>query len=229
MPTDAVSSEPVGRLLHAGIEELERAARDGSYNTMSIRALGNAAKVLRREGIADRSAKLLRAAPDSMFTAGMLTNIEFPAVVAERMRALDDLEALEQRHPPYREDVVLERIRSCVSSEPHFALCLEGLFREAQLLAGSGSPLEEVGNTLAVFGEFDAARRVASDPALEGFRQQGVKLVLVIELFRRGRVDEARTLLDELESAGLDTWDRVHVALAFAGREPWRGYPFPDW
>ncbi|WP_313918377.1 hypothetical protein [Tahibacter sp.] len=145
------------------------------------------------------------------------------------MRALGDLEALEKRHPPYRADVLLERIRSYAAREPHFALCLEGRFREAEPLARSGVRLEEVAETLAVLGEFDAARRIASDPALEAVRQRGVLLVLVIEMFRRGRVDEARLLLEELESVGLSVWEQVDLALAFAGREPWGEYPFPDY
>lgn len=226
---DAVTSGLVDSLLQAGIEELERAARKGSYNTLAIRALGSAAKVLRREAIANRAVTLLRAAPDEMFGAGALTNIELPAGAPERMRALGDLEALEKRHPPYRADVLVERIRSYAAREQHFALCLEGRFREAELLARSGVRLEEVAETLAVLGEFDAARRIASDPALEAVRQRGVLLVLVIEMFRRGRVDEARLLREELESVGLSVWERVHLALAFAGREPWAVYPFPDY
>ena len=109
------------------------------------------------------------------------------------------------------------------------ALCLEGQFQEARSVAGSGVRLEEVGAALAVLGEFDAARSVASDPALEAFRQRGVRFVLVIELFRRGRVDEAGLLLAEFEFTGLGAWERVHLALGFAGRVPWGGYPFPDW
>lgn len=136
---------------------------------------------------------------------------------------------MESRHPPCRADVLVERIRSYAAREPHFALCLEGRFREAELLARSGVRLEEVAETLAVLGEFDAARRIASDPALEAVRRRGVQLVLVIELFRRGRVDEARLLAEELASVGLSVWERVHLALAFAGREPWGVYPFPDY
>ena len=70
------------------------------------------------------------------------------------------------RTPPYRFDKMLDRIRSSASTEKHFALCLKGR-QEARTLAASGLHLEEVGDTLAVLGEFEAARSVASDPALE--------------------------------------------------------------
>jgi hypothetical protein len=89
--------------------------------------------------------------------------------------------------------------------------------------------LEEVGDTLAVLGEFDEALSIARDPALDKFRQRGVLFVLVIELFRRGRVEEAGAILGELESQGLGPWERIHLTLGFAGREPWGGYPYPDW
>jgi hypothetical protein len=158
-----------------------------------------------------------------------MTNMELPATVPERMRTLEPARELADRHPQYLEEELVGRIRSCAATEKHFALRLEGRFQKACALAGSGVRLEEVGDTLAVLGEFDAARSVACDPALEPFRQRGVMFVLVIELFRFGHVEEAGALLAELESAGLGAWERVHLALGFAGREPWRGYPYPDW
>ncbi len=229
MPSNPLSAGFVESHLQVGIEDLERAASEGTYHTMCIRALGSAAKVLRQDEVASRAARLLRAAPDGVFWAGAITNIELPATVPERMRMIDTFEELERRYPLYRADELVERIRSCASTEKHFALCLEGRFPEARSLGGSGVRLEEVGDALAVLGEFDAARSVASDPALEAFRQRGVRFVLVIELFRYGRTDEAGRQLAELESAGLGTYERVHLALGFAGREPWGGYPFPDW
>lgn len=229
MPSDAASARLVRSHLEAGIAELERDASEGRYNTLCIRALSSAAKVLGQNEVADRAARLLRAAPDGAFWAGVMTNIELPVTVPERMRTVEPAAELEDRHPSYREDELIARIRLCAATEQHFALCLEGRFQEARALAGSGVRLEEVGDTLAVLGEFDAARSVASDPALEPFRQRGVLFVLVIELFRRGHVEEAGALLAELESAGLGAWERVHLALGFAGREPWGGYPYPDW
>lgn len=229
MPSDTASARLVKSHLEAGIAALERDASEGRYNPLCIRALGSAAKVLGQHQVADRAVRLLRAAPDRAFWAGMITNMELPETVPERMRTLEPPAELEYRHPPYRADELVKRIRSSALTEKHFALCLEGRSQEARTLAGSGVRLEEVGQALAVLGEFDAARRVASDPTLEAFRQRGVQFVLVIELFRRGRMDEAGALLAELEPAGLGAWERVHLALGFAGREPWGGYPFPDW
>jgi hypothetical protein len=229
MPADIASTKLVRNHLETGIAELEREARAGRYNTLCIRALGSAASVLGQREIADRAVRLLRAAPDRAFWAGMITNIELPATVPERMRTVEAVAELETRHPLYQEEELVGRIRLSAATERHFALCLEGRFQEARTLAGSGVRLEEVGDTLAVLGEFDAARNIASDLALEPSRQRGVRFVLVIELFRRGRVQEAGALLADLESAGIGVWERVHLALGFSGREPWGGYPYPDW
>ncbi len=228
MPSDT-SARLVRSQLEAGLAELARDASEGRYNTLCIRALGGAARVLGHYEVADRAAGLLRAAPDGAFWSGMITNIDRPETVPERMRTFGPPAELEKRHPPYREDELVERIRSLASTEKHFALCLEGLVHEARGVAGDGVRLEEVGDALAVLGEFEAARNIARDPALQPFRQQGVRFVLVIELHRRGQVEEASAHLAELDSAGLGAWARVHLAWGFAGREPWGGYPFPDW
>lgn len=229
MPRKIVAAKLVNNHLEAGIEELEREARLDRYNTSCIQELGCAATVLGQRAIADRAAQLLRAAPGEAFWAGIISNIELQTRVPERMRTIDAVAELEERHPKCSTGEIVERVRSRAVGEEHLALCLEDRVQDARQIAGAGLQLEEMGATLAVLGEFDAARNIASDPALETFRQQGVRFVLAIELFRWGRVDEAGVLLTELESTGLGAWERAHLALGLAGREPWVGYPYPDW
>lgn len=48
MPSNTVSAELVRCHLQSGFEELERVASEGHYNTMCIRALGSAVKLLGR-------------------------------------------------------------------------------------------------------------------------------------------------------------------------------------
>ena len=60
MPSETVPAGIVGSHLQAGIVELERAASEGHYNTMCVRTLGSAAKVLGQDEVADRAARLLR-------------------------------------------------------------------------------------------------------------------------------------------------------------------------
>lgn len=229
MPSDAGSTRLSKSLLEAAIKELEQEAGEGCFNTLCLRSVGSAALILGQQAIADRAHLLLRTAPDEALWAGAVTNMNFSAVVLERLRMAVTTSDVEERHPPCRVEEIIERIQSDSAREKHLALCLQGRFDEARDMARSGLCLEEVGEMLAVLGEFDAARRIAIDAGLEAFRQQGVEFVLVIELYRRGRVEEALSLLAVLESAGLGAWSRVHLALGFAGRESWGGYPFPDW
>jgi hypothetical protein len=227
MHSDAANTL-VRRHLDAGIRELEKEADDARFNTFCIRALANASSVLGLHDIAERALRLLRAAPDGAFWAGIMTNSELPKTVPDRLRNLKHHDELEKQHPAYAEEAIVGRIRSFARTEGHFALCLAGKAQEARSNA-AGRQLEEVGATFAVLGDFDSAMRVARDPRLESFRQRGVSLVLVIEFFRRGRIDSCEAILNELESSGLGAWDRVVLALGFAGREPWGGYPYPDW
>jgi hypothetical protein len=229
MSLDSAAGRLIRAQLEAGIDQLEKDAIESRYNTFSIRSLGSAAVVLGQQDIADRAAQLLRAAPDEKFWAGAITNIELPMTVPTGMRTIDTQESLQKCHPTYREEDVVERIRSNANDEVHISLCSEGRFQEARAKAASALQIEEVGDTLAVLGEFEAALSISRDPALDDFRQRGVRFVLVIELFRRGLVAESAEILSELEAVGLGAGERVHLALGFAGREPWSGYPYPDW
>jgi hypothetical protein len=229
MHNDTTAFRLANSQLETGIDQLERDAGGGRYNTLCIRALGSAAMLLGQQDIASRAIRLLHDAPEGAFWAGAITNIELPETVPDKMRTIDSPEGLERSFPPYREENIVARIQSDAREEEHFALCLEGRFQEARSRSGSGRRLEEVGETLAVLGEFDEALNISHDPALDDFRRRGVRFVLVIELFRRGRVEESGAILAELESVGLGLRERVQLALGFAGREPWACYPYPDY
>ena len=198
------------------------------------------AKLLHEEKIAALAQHLLEAAPDVAFWVGMITNFKLPEVVPQRLRSIPPLEELERWHPPYRGEDILNRIRTHGRTygqpEPWVAPCLKGRYQEAYAQAHSELALQEVGSTLAVLGEFDAALRVARDPALWRGRQRHILLVLTIEFLRRGHTAESQAILAELElpwkTKPVGTtwaWDRVDLALGFAGREAWGGYPYPDW
>jgi hypothetical protein len=227
MPSDS-AIELARRHLDASIREIEEKAKGGSLNTFCIRALANASAVLGQNDIADRALRLLRTASDGAFWASMITNFELPKTVPERLRTIEPPDELEKHHPRYCEKASLRRVFSYAKTEEHFGLCLEGRVQEARSKA-TGVKLEEVGATLAVLGHFEGALSVARDPLLERFRQRVVLLVLVIEFFRRDRIEECNAILTELEAWGLGAWDRIFLALGFAGREPWGGYPYPDW
>lgn len=220
----------IRRQLQAGIEQLEWEAAERYHNIPHIQTLGLTAKALGHPDICERALRLLQTAPSGSFFADIITNLKLPKIPPPWMRTLGSVEQWQDDHPLYRGETMIAYLKKSASaSEEHLALCLEGRFAEARALAGSGRRLEEVGSTLAVLGEFEIARSVAGDPTLEAFRQKGVRLVLVMELFRRKRTEEATDLLGELEVEGLSAWDRILLATAFADRVPWIGYPYPDW
>ncbi len=159
----------------------------------------------------------------------MITNIQLPTNVPERMRTIDGVEKLENDHPEFSKAEVIARIRSLAATEEHLALCLEGKLAEARARAGSSLALEEIGETLAVLGDFEGALSISRDPLLQPFRQRGVLFVMAIEFFHRGHTGDSARVLAEIELSGVGAWARIQLALAFGAREPWDGYPFPDW
>lgn len=229
MPDEELVKNLIDQQLSASILQLELNAKTGGLNMFSARNLADAARLLEREAIATRASRLLAEAPDEAFFAGAITNIDLPSKIPDAFRSVAPLERLEAKHPQYVEAEMRRRIEQNAETEEHFALCLKGRWQEARASAKEGVRLEEVGDTLAVLGQFDEALEISRDGALERFRQSGVLLVIAIELFRRGRLSESQAILDELGSSRFDAGIRVHLALAFAGREPWGGYPYPDW
>lgn len=229
MSFEALAIALIDRQFEKAIGEVERDAAKNRYNTICIRALADASKLLRRTDISTRAEKLLRNAPDATFFAGMISNVELPKAVPNGLRCTESLAALEEKHPPYREEMVLREIRLSAESGEHIALCLNDRIAEARSVAQEGLPLEDIGQTCAFQGKFDIALTIARDSALTDDRQKGVLLVLVIELFRRDQFDAAKCALAELESKNPSVYDRIHLALGFGGRVPWSGYPFADW
>lgn len=215
--------------LKAGIDSLASDAIAGRYNVLEIKHFGGVARVLGENSIANQAEELLRNAPEELFWAGVLTNIELPEMVPEAFRRLDTIESLEKSHPIYSEVTIRTWMKQLAATEKHIACCLEHRFDEALAVAEPDLHLEEVGSTMAVLGEIDRALSVAQMPTLEVSRQRGIRLVSVIELYRRGRFEEAAKLLGDLEADGNRSWWRAILALGFGNREPWAGYPYPDY
>ncbi len=223
-----MDNQIAGTQLRVCVEEIEQQASPYRHNAACLRDLAGAARLLGEHATAARGLRLLRAVPDAAFLP-VLANFDLPGTVPKGLRAIPSVIELEEAHPPYREETITSQITAHAKSEPHIALCLDGRIHEARSAAETDLALAELGATLAVLGEFDATHGVLRDPVLPESRRSGIWMVLAIELFRRGRCTEAQSVLTEFESSGLDSWCRIHLALGFAGREPWCGYPYPDW
>ena len=218
MPVDGHDGRLAYRFLEAAITELEQEAGRGSYNASCIRAAASVAKLLGEQALLGRALPLLHRGTEKRGWA--------PDVL-QRMRSIWALAKLEQWHRPYREEELLARVKDLAKEEPHFGFCLEGRFEEACQRFGSGQELQEIAATLALLGDCETALRFAHERVPPN-RRKGVLLVVIVELWRRGQVDRLTSVLAEAEAMGLDAWDRLQLALGFAGREPWKGYPYPD-
>jgi hypothetical protein len=73
MGIDIVSARLIRIQLETGINQLERNANNRLYNTLCIRTLGHAAKVLGHQEFRERTIRLLRFAPEGVFRAGMIS------------------------------------------------------------------------------------------------------------------------------------------------------------
>jgi hypothetical protein len=210
--------------LRACADELDRehsvCRHDISYREM----LGDVARLLNEREIDARVQRLWMGIRDERRVGRLMISDVVPQCLKAAPSATMQLEDL---YPLYSEDVIMHRVRSHAASAPHIALWLNGCLEEARSAAATVRAREELGAISAVLGRFDAAREIARDAAPLIYRRLSIPLVLAIERFRRG--EEAAEAMRELEGAEITPWDRIALALGFAGREPWDGYPFADW
>jgi len=55
-------------------------------------------------------------------------------------------------------------------------------------------------------------------------------MVACVEAHRRGDSVLADRIIDELSDTGaLHDWNLLHLAAGLLDREPWGGYPYPDY
>jgi hypothetical protein len=217
------------RLVEHAFVQLENDAKQGRYAPPRTKFAGSVARLLGREDIARRCAKLLGDTPDTVFWNGILTNIALPEAVPPQMRSIPSLAELEEAFPTYSESRVVAYIRQCAETERHLALALERRYEEAFDQARTDLQVEEIALAQAVLGDMEAAVDSAVSQVSSGDRRFGVFLVLTVELFRRGRVAEAHRQLAALDSGHLNVWSAGQLALGIADRQPWQGYPYPDW
>jgi hypothetical protein len=215
--TPAVLAEQLARqMLESGVSQWEK-IDESNLNIFSIHDLAGAARLLSEEDLCLRAAHLLPKAP--------LNPFRLPGNF-KQFRKVPPLRELKKRYPTYDKSLILS---SVYKPSPHIVACLEGRYEDAVSQTHKELDLEEVGATLAIMGEFEWALRVAGDEKLPAFRQRGVLMVLVIEMFRYGRLDQFQEIFAEFEASGIGPDMCTWLARGFMGRLPWVGYPYPDW
>jgi hypothetical protein len=216
--------------LVAAVEALERSSAAGRHETMRARAVTETATVLGYSDLADRAQTVLRQAPDTAFLTGAITNVASAGPSAgERMRAIKPIDEIERDHPNVTGSQLEARLRRWADTEPHVAMCLGGRHRDATASASTSRVVVEIGATLAALGDINSARALLRHSALDASHREGLLVVLMIESARHGRADDASGAGTSADLVAFDTWSRVHLALGLAGRDPWSGYPVPDW
>jgi hypothetical protein len=205
---------------------LTERARERDFHTHLARELGSLGIIGDFPSIVGAAARVLRDAPETAFTAGLVTNVR-PLSRFVR-RELPEGDALERMFESYRDDRVLEHMRRF--AEPHIAWALRGRDEEAASHAHTDLAQEEYASTCAVLGRIDEALGFVARSGFPETRRVGPLLVACVESFRRGDQARSLSLVERLVPDGsTDPWIRVHLAAGFLGRVPWAGYPYPDY
>ena len=218
----ARSSELLARVA-SWVDEEHRAGRSHTFLARELAALaklGDAAEVM---AIAMH---VLRDAPATAFTAGVMTNIEDRSKLIRRSEP--SLEQVLESFPDYEADAVIAYMNA--TGDAHITQVIEGNRAEARRQAATELAKEEHASTCAVLGYIDEALAFIESSDYPEGRRQGPRMVACVESHRRGDHRRAQQLFELLQGdRGCDPWTGLILAAGFMGRVPWAGYPYPDY
>ncbi|MEM6397139.1 MAG: hypothetical protein AAF741_12390 [Bacteroidota bacterium] len=159
--------------------------------------------------------------------AGAITNFELIQVNAIYNWPKEKIE-LEQK---YTYDRVVDFLKICRNSnESSLFINSPKEIKSALERAKDDFDLEIISCSLAVGGYFDSALNIINNYLSEfPYRIRISKIVICIELFRKGDFDEAKSILEEVYPERNSSWDNLFFARGILGYEPWGGYPFSDY
>ncbi len=212
----------------AGLSAAKQELREGNCKASTIRQLGGLARLLEEGDLVKQAQYLLRKSPDKSFWLDAALDVRRPSPVPDWMLEVPPVQEIEDQFPLYRESQISNIIRTVARASRHISFCQYDKYSDAIALAQSEKALHEIAATQAFRGDFDAAQRLMLERIKAPARKKGILIVLVVELFRRGHPDLARWVLIELQYHGLNARNNLHLALGFAGRQPWWNYPFPE-
>ena len=199
------------------VEQLVKAGKTFSY--FSLQRAMDAAVLLGQPLLLQRLLNIANALPKIDPVKGGFTNLTL-GPVPRWCPTLREFADIVEHHPPLDEDY-FERFMT----GEHIAAVRAGEVERALALAKSEFDRLEVRLAQLVIEGPDA---IPADPGISADRQHNVALVRCIEHARRGLWDAALTERGRLIDDG-DYDTATLLAIAFAGRVPWIGYPFPDY
>jgi hypothetical protein len=160
---------------------------------------------------------------------GMITNIPFNHLKKDNhYELMTNYTELEKKYT-YQQVVdflaILEK-----SNESYLFVKDTNQIHEAIQLAKDDYELETIACYLCIQGYFEESLKMIENELSDfKYRIKVVKIVMVIELFRRDEFNKAKKLMNEI----YHQWDSPHDNLYFAkgilGYQPWGGYPFSDY
>ncbi len=217
-------------LLEGALRLVEDHVQRGQFHTLLVRKIVEACTVLDFADLATSARALLQKAPDSAFFAGAIMNFIPDSGAVARMRRGSTIEEI-QRSYPWFEKSAIERI---ARSQEATRIAWERNYRDAVAAAPTQdrAPHEtpaivEVALTAAVLGDFAIAEDILQDEHIGPGPVHLGRMVLAIEYTRAGLYAKARATAGRLQLIG--PWEAIHFALGFSGRQPWAGYPDPDY
>ena len=206
MHLDATHS--AGSILESTFSLLERDCVDGQVNEREVEELVSVALVTGHSSLAERALGLY-------WGLGSLVPLPEPASLA-------------RDYPPISELSLEEFIERSVLPA-HRRLAIEGRFEAAVCAATSSQERQEVAETLAIMRDFDGAWLAAHEHVFPSYRRMGPLMVMAVELYREGAIDEAACiyamLVERFDSPDM----RMRIALGWSGFRPWRSYPYMEW
>lgn len=215
------------RLLHQAADRIDADGRSGTANTYQAKLLLEVA-LLQRDADCERRARCHLQRPFNPF-AWCLSSLDLSQrkPVMPKQATLEDAE---RASPVKSTDDILAGIRRSCHNEPHLMLTIDGKVDEAFALQGSSSDLRqsEIAATVALLGNLPRACELTEAIGNSSYRE-GPWIAIAIEAFRRGDSPMLDRALDALGSdESRSPWTSLHLALGLMGREPWVGYPYPD-
>jgi len=214
-------------LLSRSAKYLESEARDHErWHTLQFRPVAALALLANSSAVTDQIASLIRDAPAHAFTDGIISNFDVSALSAKRDAIV--YEEADERFPEYAA-TDLPHVVVQFAALPHIASVLAGRVEDAIGAANSDLLIEEVASMCAVVGRIDTCLEILDRPDFPRERADRPRMVACIESFRRGDATRAQHLLDQVAGPGAEGWDLIFLTAGLIGREPWDGYPFPDY
>lgn len=159
--------------------------------------------------------------------AGAITNFKQTSIPINFDLPNDKIE-LEKK---YSYDNVVSFLKACKQSKDSaLNVTSPKEVKSALEIAKDDFELEAIACSLCVNGHFSAAQSIIENElSTFDYRIETVKMVMCIELFRISDIDQAKALLNSVQSKNNSIWDKLHFARGILGYEPWGGYPFSDY